>query len=550
MAQYIPTLIVEISTLLEVQCTVDLIASKERPDAETTEDCFRFFFALYEGKKGSQESRENSSETKQYLVSLKTFEKTIDTFFFDHHAAASVRQIILQNSLKAYKTFLERTGALNILPGVEKVFCDFGHMTALEWKRTFEPLHVKTENSSHAFNINAEFLSAYQTLLTKSAQDIDNICSLERAFFFEITTERANMAQALAKLDKIHLLEMEQFEHQSNARTSNHYIKTSDSAISARLADIVNKHVAETELTQRHWNSRIKEIQERQKKRFVRFILDASKFGVFETLKSDKGETGSSKAAIEPFLSSCILLGDDHRKKLFDVELHFCDFSAFTYCKYEESDLEIRQNCLGNLFTDQMAAILIPHTSAAINTINSPGTSPIVSNFINDCDSVGEFLFPDIHHQLTEILQCSNNLEPGNVFVTRHSNLLSVHCAFHLICGSSKSTEIVIRGLEDVMRRIGKMGIERIAVPLVFSGHVSVDREMSEDMSKQIVSVMRAVKKGLIESSQHDILRQQNSALRTVQFFIPTHSSVSIADRFLNRIRAGLEEIFPTAFYS
>lgn len=64
-------------------------------------------------------------------------------------------------------------------------------------------------------------------------------------------------------------------------------------------------------------------------------------------------------------------------------------------------------------------------------------------------------------------------LKPGDVYVTRHSNLGSVQLVFHLVVDDAvagkemNSRHPAIAGLRNIIRQCGSFGVGKLALPLL-----------------------------------------------------------------------------------
>ncbi|XP_050430308.1 protein C12orf4 homolog [Adelges cooleyi] len=130
---------------------------------------------------------------------------------------------------------------------------------------------------------------------------------------------------------------------------------------------------------------------------------------------------------------------------------------------------------------------------------------------------VSNFLSPELQarRNKSKLLQC------GDVFITKHSNLASIHLVFHMVIDDSlKSADInsrhpVILGLRNILKAACSYDITMLTIPL-FLNH-----EMTEDMTvpwcqKRAELVLKCAKGFMIES-----VSLGGSELKTIQFLVP-----------------------------
>ncbi|XP_050532362.1 protein C12orf4 homolog isoform X2 [Daktulosphaira vitifoliae] len=129
---------------------------------------------------------------------------------------------------------------------------------------------------------------------------------------------------------------------------------------------------------------------------------------------------------------------------------------------------------------------------------------------------ISNFLSPELQarRNKSKLLQC------GDVYITKHSNLASVHLIFHMVIDDSLKSDTnsrhpVILGLRNILKAACSYDITMITIPL-FLNH-----EMTEDMTvpwcqKRAELVLKCVKGFMIES-----VSLGGSELKTIQFLVP-----------------------------
>ncbi|CDW53162.1 DUF2362 domain containing protein [Trichuris trichiura] len=112
-------------------------------------------------------------------------------------------------------------------------------------------------------------------------------------------------------------------------------------------------------------------------------------------------------------------------------------------------------------------------------------------------------------------------LSPGNVYITRHSNLCSYHTIFHLVCGDDVSREDInsrhpcIHGLRNVVRLCHEFGVSSLAIPLLLVD--DLDEWHTEAWClRRAELVFKCVKGYMIECAKY-----ASTPEYTIHFFLP-----------------------------
>lgn len=120
--------------------------------------------------------------------------------------------------------------------------------------------------------------------------------------------------------------------------------------------------------------------------------------------------------------------------------------------------------------------------------------SKLSQDFKKICQRSSEFHFPHIDDQLDRISQLqqqmrknsdsksrknTKHLQPGDFYITRHSNLSQVHVIFHIVSDDSlKASDInsrhpVVLGLRNIVRTACSNDITSLTIPLLLSYEMS-----------------------------------------------------------------------------
>ncbi|KAK5639219.1 hypothetical protein RI129_011711 [Pyrocoelia pectoralis] len=161
--------------------------------------------------------------------------------------------------------------------------------------------------------------------------------------------------------------------------------------------------------------------------------------------------------------------------------------------------------------------------------------SRLSKDFTEICQRTTEFHFPYVDDQLERIsstlqkyqadnasrIASSKNLQTGDVYITRHSNLAQVHVIFHMVCDDSlygndiNSRHPVVLGLRNMLKSACSNDVTFLTIPLL------LQYEMSEGMTvtwctKRAELVFKCVKGFMIEMASWG-----GSDLKNLQFLLP-----------------------------
>ncbi|CAG9822983.1 unnamed protein product [Phaedon cochleariae] len=182
--------------------------------------------------------------------------------------------------------------------------------------------------------------------------------------------------------------------------------------------------------------------------------------------------------------------------------------------------------------------------------------SRMIEDFQDICQKSTEFHFPHIEDQLTKISDIAQKflkkeqknlnrshselLQPGDFYITRHSNLSQVHVIFHMVSDDSlrgcdiNSRHPVVLGLRNILKTACSNDITSLTIPLL------LQYEMTEEMTiswceKRAELVFKCVKGFMIEMASWG-----GSDLKNLQFMLPQGIS--------NQVFHSLTEMLPRIF--
>ncbi|XP_056630066.1 protein C12orf4 [Diorhabda sublineata] len=201
------------------------------------------------------------------------------------------------------------------------------------------------------------------------------------------------------------------------------------------------------------------------------------------------------------------------------------------------------------LYSNDLSGLVL----LADNKIGSRWTQ----EFQEVCQKSTEFHFPHIEDQLDKISniaqkylksdhRCGSRnanselLQPGDFYITRHSNLAQVHVIFHMVSDDSlrgndiNSRHSVVLGLRNILKTACSNDITSLTIPLL------LQYEMTEEMTiswceKRAELVFKCVKGFMIEMASWG-----GSDLKNLQFMVPQGIS--------NQVFQSLTEMLPRIF--
>lgn len=252
----------------------------------------------------------------------------------------------------------------------------------------------------------------------------------------------------------------------------------------------------------------------------------------------------SSDAAIQMEESFTINLGSQlktaHNLRILAVDsLYLCDPRRNPSC-------QMRTQTAMSLYSHNLSALVLlvgNHFESYFG---------IQHEFAQLCTSLNEFHFDSFGRQIKHIQDRvmpsyagRRNLELGDCYVTRHSNLANVHVVFHLVTDDSlKTNEVnsrhqIMSSLRNILRVAHMYDIKTISIPLLL-----VD-EMDEEILtvawclKRAEIVLKCVKGFLIEMASLSTGVEQG----TIQFLVPK----GISEELFASLASLIPEIFRLA---
>jgi len=436
------------------------------------------------------------------------------------------------------------------------------------WSDLFQDEHAVYSIPEEITN-ETVFSEVYHKLV--HSPGLDTLLSLEHTFAMAMDDVVAQRDTDLTQLEAKQQEEMER-------AVSNVGISTSDVMVNA----LAVQHFEDTQLKESKWESEIGVLRSTQKRDYMDWIVKVheeyqttGKIDIFRHQSPSQGEVGvegdwPSHRMEESFT---IHLGTQ-LKQMHNLRL--LSANVLDLCRYKSSEIGVdplRLQTAMSLYSNSLSGLVL----LVDNRISS--YTGIKREFARVCQRSTEFHFPEIDDQLETVREQAENvinwrlantsnfdyspvfspiktnsptdvqsiqsphttkLHPGDLYVTRHSNLSGNHVVFHVVSDDSlramdmSSRHPVILGLRNVLKMTCMFDIATITLPL-FLVH-----EMSEEMTiswcmKRAELVYKCVKGFMIEMASWGGIEN-----RTVQFLIPK----GISEDLFSNLAALLPSIF------
>lgn len=364
-----------------------------------------------------------------------------------------------------------------------------------------------------------------------------------------------------------------------------------------RISQLVNRHVQDTKTVEEKWTENINRLKRRQRTNYRQFIVGLYRSEVASLiplaslvpagaasrlasaganpalfspprLEAAEAAGADSPGGVPPLPGGAdlgrreIYLGRGQLKSGYVVRLAAGDVLDLCVRDFTEREMPAARRAALSLYSDALTAVVLPHRSANISDIGGVGASPRVKRFVRACDSSTEYHFRDLRSQMrsVKILSAQNRgrhgkdtFAPGDFFVTRHSNLLSAHLAFHLMdtavaegvsvgggggagAGGFNAAppeptgafetgkDAALDGLRQILLLCSRSGVHSVAVPVLFSeshslaGSASASaKPVDETTMRQAEATLRCVRACLAE-----VAPDSDSTLKEVVLFVPT----------------------------
>lgn len=207
---------------------------------------------------------------------------------------------------------------------------------------------------------------------------------------------------------------------------------------------------------------------------------------------------------------------------------------------------QVRTQTAMSLYSHNLSAVVI----LVDNQFNS--YCGIQHDFAQMCNSLSEFHFDSYNKQIKFIQENlmpdyagRRNLQLGDCYVTRHSNLADVHVVFHLVTddslknGQVNSRHAIMASLRNILRVAHTYDIKTISIPLLLVDEMDEEILTVNWCLKRAELVLKCVKGFLIEMASLSTGVEQG----TIQFLVPK----GISEELFANLAALIPEVFRLA---
>jgi len=219
-----------------------------------------------------------------------------------------------------------------------------------------------------------------------------------------------------------------------------------------------------------------------------------------------------------------------------NVRLFVCNSgSLFRETTHPQEDVAIRAHTVMSLYSQSLSGVIVMvPVDRFQNYCAGLGGNP---EFFACCQKTTEFHFEDVDVQCARALKELTSPQPGDFFITRHSNIPNFHVVFHLLVhpkeGSSKMP--LITGLQSILRVALHFDVNFISIPLLLlpDGLANLMSELSQTVRKAEL-VFKAIKSFLMENSGTAKNGFDNNL--TFQFTLPERATADQFHAFRNKL--------------
>eukprot|EP01100_Stratorugosa_tubuloviscum_P001516 TRINITY_DN1335_c1_g4_i1.p1 TRINITY_DN1335_c1_g4~~TRINITY_DN1335_c1_g4_i1.p1 ORF type:complete len:506 (+),score=198.10 TRINITY_DN1335_c1_g4_i1:90-1607(+) len=397
----------------------------------------------------------------------------------------------------------------------KEILAETYEKTCLRWqtKPATASISLKRESSN-----SSAFTDAFSAILNCDDNEL-----LSKVFQFEMSLQSPLEELIEAKDKALQALQKKQHEEMTEFQKNN----TTHQA--ELLSEIVKKHMFEVEKLEAKWLLKIAQERNNLKSNFIEFILDQSEKNskkIFKKQYNVARIAGSTNKLL-------VYLGTSGKIHNLNTFLGFKQKSLYNLqfvCANDPFDpsrqlknIELQTKHAQCLYSDRLfATVILVHNSLAFDT-------KYYKALFELCKSSIELHFDSIDEQLLTIKESvkDQQLVVGDVFTTKHSNLLFNHVIFHLVTNEKKVRDLtidtdaaIIGGLINIFELATQYNIGCISIPLLLlldDSQVIIENEIitiTPNVFLRIDRILTLIKKWFCENNQ-------SSCLNSFRFIIP-----------------------------
>uniref|UniRef100_A0A8C8IBZ0 CL004 protein n=1 Tax=Oncorhynchus tshawytscha TaxID=74940 RepID=A0A8C8IBZ0_ONCTS len=413
------------------------------------------------------------------------------------------------------------------------------------WAKTYSETtleHARPEEPSW----DEDFADVYHELIHSPASD--TLLNLEHNYFVSVSELISERDMELKKLQERQATEMDKVMQELGKTMT-------DQDVNA----VASQHFDAQQVLENKWANELKQVTHIQKQEYQEWVIklhqdmqNPNNSTINEEIKMQQSQlTEESEPRVRLYEeqrqleeSFTIHLGAQ-LKTMHNLRLVRADILDF--CKHRRhgsrgTKLRRLQTAL-SLYSSSLCGLVL----LVDNRVNS--YSGIKRDFATVSKECTDFHFPRLEEQLQVVQQVmlyarsqtsKHKDQPGEFYISRHSNLSEVHIVFHLCVddnvrsGNITAREPAIMGLRNILKVCCTHDVTNITIPLLLV------HDMSEEMTipwclRRAELVFKCVKGFMMEMASWD-----GGISRTVQFLVPQ----SISEEMFYQLSNMLPQIF------
>lgn len=320
----------------------------------------------------------------------------------------------------------------------------------------------------------------------------------------------------------------------------------------ATISQLSSQHCYDMERLLNNWNMTVEALKDAQKENFYEKLSELYQDllngkEVTREEMDDSPEPAASTSSVDQIImeeSFTINLGSQlktaHNLRILAVDtLYMCDNSRFKPLQ------SVRAQTAMSLYSNNLSGIVL----LVDNHFQS--YYGIQHEFAELCNNQNEFHFDNFSKQIKHIKESilpnyagRSNLEAGDVYITRHSNLANAHVVFHLVIDDSLKQEVnsrhkIMTSLRNILRVAHIYDLKTISIPLLLIDEMDEEILTVSWCLKRAELVLKCVKGFLIEMASASTGIDQG----TIQFLVPK----GISEELFTSLASLIPEVFRLA---
>ncbi|KAM9502510.1 FERRY endosomal RAB5 effector complex subunit 3-like isoform 4-T4 [Salvelinus alpinus] len=392
-----------------------------------------------------------------------------------------------------------------------------------------------------------DFADVYHELIHSPASD--TLLNLEHNYFVSVSELISERDMELKKLQERQAAEMDKVMQELGKTLT-------DQDVNA----FASQHFDAQQVLENKWANELKQVTHIQKQEYQEWVIK-----LHQDMQNPNNSTINEEIKVQP---SQLTVESEPGARLYEEQrqleesftihlgaqlktmhnLRLVRADVLDFCKHRRhgsSGTKLRrlQTAL-SLYSSSLCGLVL----LVDNRVNS--YSGIKRDFATVSKECTDFHFPRLEEQLEVVQQVvlyartqrssKHKVQPGEFYISRHSNLSEVHIVFHLCVddnvrsGNITARDPAIMGLRNILKVCCTHDVTTITIPLLLV------HDMSEEMTipwclKRAELVFKCVKGFMMEMASWD-----GGISRTVQFLVPQ----SISEEMFYQLSNMLPQIF------